>query len=168
VARSHDGRHHVTQLSVDELALGLQNQYGLDTETAYRRARAALGSLVQAPPTSVEIAEERRRADLAEKQEQNAIRKMALAIGFRVYWMSQARRTDQTRGVGDLWLSHRGRRFCAWWESKRQVGGTRSSEQIDFGNECISAGIPYGYGDRYAFARFLQAHGFTPPPFPRD
>lgn len=158
----------MTPLSADEIALGLQRQYGLDAETAQRRARAAVGELVAPPQTPAERMEEKRRADLLEKQEQNAIRKMALAIGFKVYWMSQARRTEQTRGVSDLWLSHRGRRFCAWWESKRQVGGHRSSEQIDFGDECLAAGIPYGFGDRYAFARFLQEHGFVPPPFPRD
>jgi hypothetical protein len=82
--------------------------------------------------------------------------------------MSQARRTGQTKGVGDLWLAHRGRGFCAWWESKRQVGGKRSTTQIEFGEECELARIPYGYGDRYAFAQFLELHGFTPPPFPWD
>jgi hypothetical protein len=158
----------VTQLSVDEIALGLQRQYGLDADTAQRRARSVVGTLVTPEPTSAELREEARRADLLERHEQNACRKMALAIGFKVYWMSQARRTGQTRGPSDLWLSHRGRRFCAWWESKRQVGGKRSSEQVDFGDECLAAGIPYGYGDRYAFAHFLQEHGFTPPTIPRD
>lgn len=157
-------------LSAEEIARGLQQQYGLDPETAQRRAAAALSHLVvpdrRASASPAE--DEPRRADLLEKEEQRAIRKMAIAIGFHVYWMSQARSTGQTKGVGDLWLAHRGRRFCAWWEAKRQKGGTRSSAQVEFGEECELAQIPYGFGDRYAFARFLEQHGFTPPPFPRD
>jgi hypothetical protein len=158
----------VTPLSAEQIAVALQQQYGVDPDTAQRRAAAALGRLVTPDRAAAPSPEEVRRADLLEKQEQNAIRKMALAIGFKVYWMSQARRTGQTKGVGDLWLAHRGRCFCAWWESKRQVGGKRTTTQIEFGEECELAQIPYGYGDRYAFARFLELHGFTPPPFPRD
>jgi hypothetical protein len=155
-------------LSVEAIALGLQRQYGLDAETAQRRARAAVGTLIAPEPAPAELQEAQRRADIEEKREQRAIWKMATGIGFTVYWLSQARRTAQTPGLADLWLAHRGRRFCAWWESKRQVGGERSTAQIEFGELCELGRIAYGFGDRYAFARFLQEHGFTPPPFPRD
>lgn len=41
-----------------------------------------------------------------------------------------------------------------------------SSVQIDFGNECLACHVGYGTGDRYEFARWLEAHGITPPPIP--
>ncbi|MEO7457070.1 MAG: hypothetical protein ABIY52_12480 [Gemmatimonadaceae bacterium] len=107
-----------------------------------------------------------RDARVHEKEEQRAIRKMAIAIGFRVYWLSQARETKQTPGIPDLWLSLEAIGFAAWWETKRQVGGQRSTAQEEFAQECIAARIPYGFGDRYEFAQWLARHGFTAPPIP--
>jgi hypothetical protein len=156
-------------LTVEELALSLQCQYGLDAETARRRAEAAIGLTAFTPATSTPVTDiATARENALEKVEQNAIRKMAIGIGFTVYWLSQARRTGQTPGLADLWLAHRGRGFCAWWESKRRKGGSRSAAQIEFGELCELGRIPYGHGDRHAFAVFLREHGFTPPPIPRD
>ena len=102
----------------------------------------------------------------AEKEEQRAIRKMAIAVGFKVYWLSQAEHSGQTPGLGDLWIVHVGRSLAGWWETKRQVGGKRSNVQEDFASECQSCFIPYGSGDRYEFAKWLTQYGVTPPPFP--
>ena len=111
-----------------------------------------------------QAAEIERSKDVAEKDEQRAIRKMAIALGFRVYWLSQARATKQTPGMPDLWLAHQERGLAGWWETKRQIGGERSSAQADFADECAASGILYGFGDRYAFANWLSEHEFTPPP----
>jgi hypothetical protein len=99
---------------------------------------------------------ETKRANVLEKEEQ------------RVYWLSQAERSGQTPGLGDLWLAHPARRLATWWETKRQLGGTRSRVQQDFAAECISCEVGYGFGDRYDFHRWLTARGFTAPPIPQD
>ena len=41
-------------------------------------------------------------------------------------------------------------------------------DQEDFAGECKAGRIPYGFGDRYEFARWLTANGFTAPPIPQD
>ena len=105
---------------------------------------------------------------MLEKAEQHAIWKMARALGWKVYTLSQPRATKQTPGLPDLWLTATACGFAGWWETKRQVGGARTTAQEEFGEECRRARIPYGYGDRYEFASWLKRHGFTPPTIPRD
>lgn len=107
-----------------------------------------------------------KRANVLEKAEQAYITRMARAIGFHVYNLSQSRASKQTPGLGDIWLVHQARHFAGWFESKRQVGGVRSAAQVAFGEECAAADIPYGFGDRYAFALWLSQCGFTPPNIP--
>lgn len=133
------------------------------------REKAIAAARLRFPEQAKEVdATELRRADVLEKEEQLVVTKMARAIGFRVDNLSQARRTKQAPGLPDLWLRHRARKFAGWWETKRQIGGKRSSEQEDFAIDCIVASIPYGYGDRYEFARWLTANGFSAPPIPQD
>ena len=69
-----------------------------------------------------------RRASVLEKDEQRAIRKMAIAVGFKVYWLSQAKASGQTPGLADLWIAHPARQLAAWWEKHRPrfAPGTRS------------------------------------------
>src|SRR5262245_53468878 len=43
-------------------------------------------------------------AGVDEKEEQRKIRNLLVAYGCRVSWLSQARRTGQTRGFPDLWF----------------------------------------------------------------
>ncbi len=93
---------------------------------------------------------------------------MARAIGFEVYNLSQPRASKQTPGLPDLWLSHAGAEFAGWFECKRAVGGKRSTAQIAFGEQCVAAKIPYGFGSRFEFAKYLTQYGFTPPPIPQD
>lgn len=108
----------------------------------------------------------KRRANILEKDEQRAIRKMAITVGFKVYWLSQAERSGQTPGLGDLWLVHVTRKLATWWETKRQVGGERSRVQEEFAAECVLCNVGYDFGDRYAFARWLLEHGFPALPIP--
>jgi hypothetical protein len=109
-----------------------------------------------------------KNARTLEKREQMVITKMARVLGFTVDNTSQGRPSKVAPGLPDLWLRCVARKLAGWWETKRQVGGERSSEQVDFGNDCIACGIPYGFGDRFDFARWLQAHGIDPPPIPSD
>jgi hypothetical protein len=109
---------------------------------------------------------ESKRDNVLEKAEQWAITKMARAIGFSVYTTSQTRAAKVTPGFPDLWLAHGERGFAGFWETKRQVGGRISHEQLTFGVECLAAKIPHGFGDRYEFAKWLTQHGFTPPAIP--
>lgn len=136
---------------------------GFPLSAAEAKARATYPETAQALDVAVV-----KRANVLEKDEQRIVRKMALAVGFKVYWLSQARDSKQTPGLPDLWLACEATGLCAWWETKRQVGGARSTAQEEFAAECIASRIPYGFGDRYEFARWLTANGFTAPPIPQD
>jgi hypothetical protein len=77
--------------------------------------------------------------------------------------LSQPRASKQTPGIPDLWLTRAARTdapaFAFWWESKRQVGGKRSSAQEAFGAECAAAGVGYGFGDRHDARQYLATLG---------
>ena len=140
-------------------------------EQARRESNRRAGRpLDYVPPEVVaqQEAEQLKRADVLEKAEQNAVRKMAIAVGFRVYWLSQARASKQTPGLPDLWFANAQRAIAGWWETKRQKGGKRSTAQEEFALQCLAARIPYGFGDRFEFARWLETNGFTAPPIPQD
>lgn len=113
-------------------------------------------------------AEAQRNANIAEDREQSVIMKMARAIGIRAWNNSQKRRSKVAPGIPDIMFSKRDVKFFAFWETKRQVGGKASEEQLVFAGDVEAAGVNYGRGDRYHFAEFLKAHGFTPPPIPQD
>lgn len=104
-----------------------------------------------------------RLAGIAEKGEQNEIRKLVLACGCKFYNLSQARKAKQTPGLADCWITHEARGLAFWWETKRQIGGEHSTAQEEFAKECAAAGVLYGTGDRYHARDFLIAQGFTPP-----
>lgn len=129
-----------------------------------RRLNRPLDFVAEQPPAADEI----KRANVLEKDEQWVITKMARAIGFTVRSTSQARASKVAPGIPDLILSHRDRQFFGFWETKRQVGGKLSTAQIEFAEDCHTAGVACGSGDRYAFANWLGHHRFTPPPPPRD
>lgn len=99
--------------------------------------------------------------DEVEKVTQAKVVKRFRAFGFKVYNLSQARRTKQTPGLSDLWITHRRRGLALWWETKRPLGGRFSSEQLDFRDECTAAGVSYGAGDERAAEEWLIAHGIA-------
>lgn len=136
---------------------------GVPRDKAEARARELYPDV--AAQLDVEIV---RKANVLEKAEQNAIRKMALALGMRYRSTSQARAAKVSPDFPDLWLAWPERQLCFWWETKRSVGGKRTSGQVDFAAECEAAGIPYGFGDRFEFAKWLTARGITPPAIPTD
>jgi hypothetical protein len=100
-----------------------------------------------------------RDASIDEKTEQLEVRKRFVVCGFRVYNLSQPRASKQSAGLPDLWLMHERLPIALWWESKRQVGGKFSSEQLDFARLAKQAGIGYGSGDRYDAERYLVSIG---------
>jgi hypothetical protein len=135
--------------------------YGVSREKAIARARTSYPEAAEA-----QDAASVKRADVLEKREQWAITRMARAIGFTVRSTSQPRASKVAPGIPDLILTHRARGFFGFWETKRHVGGKRTTAQVEFGEDCIAAGIRYFYGDRYMFARWLTVNGFTAPPIP--
>lgn len=113
-------------------------------------------------------AEAQRNDRILEAREQQVITNVARAMGFRVRSTSQYRAAKISPDFPDLWLSMEAIGFAGWWETKRQVGGARTSGQVEFGEECLAARIPYGFGDRYEFASWLARRGFSVPPIPQD
>jgi hypothetical protein len=139
---------------------------GADPENAAARAAATYPEAARAHQAETR-AEAERDARILEDAEQREIRKMLGAIGFRVWNTSQPRAAKVSPGLPDQWITHEARGFAGWFETKRQVGGERSTAQREFGDACHRAGVPYGYGDRFDLARWLIEHGFTPPAIPR-
>lgn len=147
---------HEFTTAVDEL----QRATGVDRGRAEATIRAQASNLGIALPPVPDAA---RDARILEDQEQHEITKLFLAHGFKVYSTSQKRAAKVTPGIPDLWVTRSARpgrgAIAFWWESKRQVGGKRTSGQVDFGDECAAAGVGYGFGDRYDARQFLRSLG---------
>lgn len=122
-------------------------ELGIPREKAERTVRADLPHL--APP-----AEPTRDARANERDEQIEIRKLAIAYGFKVDNLSQYRPSRIALGFPDLFLRHKTRPIAAFWETKRH-DGTRTTPQVEFGDDMVRIGVSYGYGDRYAFVEKL-------------
>jgi hypothetical protein len=133
-----------------EDAVAQLTRLGYERHVAEAQVRAQHPEWVRAFP-----AEPTRDESVLEKAEQVEIRKIAIVYGFKVNVLSQPRATKQTPGIADLYLTHKVLPIALWWESKRQVGGTRTPPQVEFGNDNIRCGVGYGFGDRYAFVEKL-------------
>jgi hypothetical protein len=97
---------------------------------------------------------------ISEAEEQRRIRRTALERGaLKVYWMSQARKTQQTPGVPDLWIAFP--TFGMWWEVKA-VDGRLSPFQEDFRDECLRNGTAWGTGTHADFCGWLDGREVTP------
>lgn len=93
-----------------------------------------------------------------EKEIQRDVWKRYIAFGCVVYWLSQARETKQTAGLGDLYVIHRRRRE-AWWHETKTLSGKQSSAQVDFENWNREAGITVVVGGILAAEEQLVAIG---------
>ena len=80
----------------------------------------------------------------SEKDEQRCVYHLLVKCGCAVYWMSQARETQQTPGVPDLMVFHPLRGF-AFVEVKAEHGRL-SRAQREFQHLCGEAGIEYIVG----------------------
>ena len=94
------------------------------------------------------------------KAEQNECRKVFVALGCRVYWLSQARRTGQTPGLGDLWV-FAPRLTRAWWWETKHGAGKLSPAQEEFRQLCEQTGTLYGCGSRADAEAFAIAVGLA-------
>lgn len=106
-----------------------------------------------------------------EKVEQAHICKLVSNLGGKPYVIGTRRRKDdyqgtmQTPGIADLWISLPAREFptplpaiVLWWETKR-IGGRRTPDQVEFGDRCVAANQPYGWGTCNDFVAWLIEHG---------
>jgi len=77
----------------------------------------------------------------SEKAIQSACVKMLKKqMGFRVWNLSQARRTKQSPGLPDNWIAGHG--VTAWVEFKTQIGA-QTLDQWKFEQACIANGCTY-------------------------
>lgn len=142
---------------------------GIPRPKAEARARAECDP---APDLALED-QQARELDAQEKDEQREIRKLLTSFGFRVFWLSQARRSGQTPGLADLWCVHERLPIAFWWETKRQGGGRHSPAQLEFAWLNTRAGVATFSGDRYEAAALLvavelaEAGPYPPYPAPR-
>ncbi len=70
---------------------------------------------------------------------QPKVYKLYVAHGLRVWWMSQARPTKQTRGPGDL-IVFAPQWHTAWWHETKTPKGRLSEAQSVFRELCLAAG----------------------------
>lgn len=66
---------------------------------------------------------------------QAEVRRLYVAAGCKVYWLSQKRKSGQSKGLADLFVFHRGRAISFWHECKRP-GGELTDEQLEFRELC--------------------------------
>jgi hypothetical protein len=102
-----------------------------------------------------------KREDLLEREEQAFIYKLFRGYGFMVRNLSQARASKQAPGLGDAWCTHKTQPIAFWWESKRQIGGKLSADQIEMRDDCLRCGVGYHSGDRHDAARLLVSLGLA-------
>lgn len=128
---------------------------GFTRESAQTQVRAQFAQL--APPAI----DAEKDASILEKAEQKAIADLFRAYGFTVRSLSQSRASKQAPGLADLIVMHPGRGVALWWETKRQVGGVQSPDQVEFEADCRACGWAYRLGDRFDAARYLVNLGLA-------
>ncbi len=138
----------------DEMVSQLEHR-GFPRATAEAEVRTQYPELAP-PPADAEKDE-----SIREAEEQRAIAKQFRAYGFKVRNLSQPRATKQAPGIGDLIVMHTARGVALWWESKRQVGGKLSPDQVEFEADCRACSWTYRSGDRYDAARYLVNLGMA-------
>ena len=128
-------------------------------EAERRAARRAAGLPLHETPAEevVRIADDDRRL---EKEIQRSVRKLYIAHGCRVFWLSQARETGQTAGLGDLFVFYpKGGKPQAWWHEVKTPTGKLSPAQEDFRILCNTCLVGHVYGGIPAAEAKLRAIG---------
>jgi hypothetical protein len=128
-------------------------------EAERRRIRRAQGLPLHltAEEEAERIADEDRRL---EKSIQRDVRKLYIAHGCTVYWLSQARETGQTAGLGDLLVFYpKGDKPQAWWHEVKSATGKLSPAQEDFRILCNTCQVGHVYGGIPAAEAKLLAIG---------
>jgi hypothetical protein len=148
----------------DLASLSLENLNALQRAVPSRSAevqaeidrRAGRGPRTVALPTAgaaVQLAPEPDPFADREHVEQAEIRRIFIRRGAKVYWMSQKRKSGQTKGVPDLLIfdPHRGLVFV----EAKGAGGKARPEQVEFREHCIAAGVHHVLGGVQAVRAFL-------------
>lgn len=128
---------------------------GFDRATAEREVRK------QHPQLVARVAEDERKLNVLEKDEQAFIFKLFRGFGVIVYNLSQPRATKQTPGLPDMYCMHPGIRRAWWFETKRAEGGRLSEVQKVFIGHADSCNVDIWVGDRRAAARVLMDLGLA-------
>lgn len=130
--------------------------------TRVSREKAEAAIIANRPDLAPKIAITAERDErILEKEEQNAIADRFRSFGFFVRTTSQYRPAKVSAGIPDLWVTHLRLPIAFWWESKRQVGGELSPDQITFRDDCQRCGVGWGTGDRHAAAEYLETLGLV-------
>lgn len=79
-----------------------------------------------------------------EKAVQSAVWQLLKIAGCKSYWLSQMRKTGQTKGIADIFTFHR-TRGAAWIETKHPTNmqAKQSPEQAEFQEWCKITGQTY-------------------------
>jgi hypothetical protein len=86
-----------------------------------------------------------------EKDVQRTVYRLLVKCGCKVYWMSQARKTRQTRGIPDL-IAFSPRKGLAFIECKAK-GEKPRKDQRTFANWCNLTGVTYILADSWVPVR---------------
>lgn len=96
-----------------------------------------------------------------EKDEQRECWRLLLACGFKAKWLSQARRSEQTKGIPDLLARHVEKRLIVWIEVKNPDDPAEwTPEQQDFAAECIEEKETYILGGEAELRAWLRTQGW--------
>lgn len=105
-----------------------------------------------------------RSRDWLEKDEQRECWRLLLALGWQVKWLSQAQRSQQSKGLPDLFARHHRRGLLLWVEVKRpDKPSPFTPEQRAFRDDCL----PFEHhvlGTEANLRAYLEAQGFELPP----
>jgi hypothetical protein len=125
---------------------------------AERRARnRALGLPLDTPLPAPPVAK-------LEKVEQKACWRRLRGHGFETWWLSQARRTGQTKGLPDLLAFHEARGLGVWIEVKRpEDPAPFTVEQRRFQRLCAACHWDHLVGGERELIDWLRAHGVETP-----
>lgn len=164
-------------LTFEQVRDGLIRDYGLDQETAERRARAAVGELVAPPRLATRFTPPTARPEVVpvmraiadrviepwertrtESEIQTNGNDLMRALGFEVVSFSQPRASKQTPGIADSRYRHAGRKLAFWWEWKA-ADGEQSPDQAAFQRGEEACGCLYGIGGFGDLKMWLEAHG---------
>jgi hypothetical protein len=106
----------------------------------------------------------RGRRQAPEKAEQLQIRRLFESCGFVVYNLSQARASQQTPGLPDLWLVNPATGDALWFECKApKPNGTAKPlhpEQEQFRDECLATGVNHAWGVLADAMAWLERWGY--------
>ncbi len=104
--------------------------------------------------TLLEIAQG--KVPLTEKQVEHTGDRFMADLGFAVVRFSQARATQQTRGIPDRRYYSPSRGVACWWEAKAE-GGKQSADQAAFAAMAHGCAETYLLGTTEVLAAWVEA-----------